>query len=495
VVFDSVGMRPLAGARVQLVALPVAGAPHVTASDSLGGFAFDSLALGRYLLGFSHPRLDSLGLEPALLHVELRTPGTLVAPLSIPSAASLVRATCRADIARDSTGILRGFARAASDGFPVPRARVRVEWPEYELSRGKLREVTRSIDAQANDAGRFLICGIPMGTTVLTRVMAGPDSSGVLELSLPDDGLLRRDLLLGDASHTVDAFERDTSNLRASTPAANASVPRPDSTTSAAAPAVDAPAESGPSPARAEAPRLSGFVRDGEGAPVAGASVTLMGSRASATSRDDGSYLLGDIASGTQMLEVRALGYEPSKVAVDIMSRGAATVDVVLRASTIALAEGTTLLDTMRVRGTDRLAGASLAVRTGFARRAQSGVGYFLSDSVIRAKRAALPSELLRGIPGLTVTNGSGGQGVYMRVSANLNNAKGLCLPTVFIDGSRAPRAVVDQLTNAEDVRAVEIYARGETAPTQFQTNDGCGAIVIWTRSTWETRALRGGRR
>jgi len=54
---------------------------------------------------------------------------------------------------------------------------------------------------------------------------------------------------------------------------------------------------------------------------------------------------------------------------------------------------------------------------------------------------------------------------------------------------------VVDQLAIAADMRAVEVYTRGETAPAQFQTSDGCGSIVIWTRSLWETRGLPASRR
>ena len=73
-----------------------------------------------------------------------------------------------------------------------------------------------------------------------------------------------------------------------------------------------------------------------------------------------------------------------------------------------------------------------------------------------------------------------------MRESATFNASKGLCLPTIFVDGARAPRAPVDQMAIVSDMRAVEIYARGEASPTQFQTSDGCGAIVLWTKTMWD---------
>jgi hypothetical protein len=62
VVYDSVALRPLAAATVQLVdADNVAGTVRTSVTDSLGWFMFDDVADGRYLLGFLHPVLESLG--------------------------------------------------------------------------------------------------------------------------------------------------------------------------------------------------------------------------------------------------------------------------------------------------------------------------------------------------------------------------------------------------------------------------------------------------
>ncbi len=472
VVLDSIEMRPLAGAVVQLVALPVKSAPLLATSDSAGAFSFDTLAPGSYLLGFSHARLDSLGLETGQVRLELRLAATVVAALGVPSAASMVRAACKTDIAKDSTGILRGFARSARDGFPVPRARVRVEWPEFVLGRQGMREVTRSIDAQANESGRFVICEVPLGTTVLTRVYAGADSSGVLELGMPETGLLRRDLVLGDASHAVDMLERDVGAGAIAAPT------RTDGVT--------------PEAARTGTARIRGIiVRSDDGTPVEGATLRLFGSVGEATTRGDGTFLLTEVASGTQMLEVRAIGFAPGRLAVDVMGSGDTAAEIVLRSASPSLTEGTTLLDTLRVRtDADRLALSAMSVRRAFETRRQSGVGVFLTDSIIRSRNVQLPSELFRGVSGITVTSCSGGQGVYMRASASFNASKGLCLPTVFLDAARAPRALVDQMAIMADLRAIEVYPRGQLAPPQFQSSDGCGVIVLWTRTMWEARNL-----
>jgi hypothetical protein len=39
----------------------------------------------------------------------------------------------------------------------------------------------------------------------------------------------------------------------------------------------------------------------------------------------------------------------------------------------------------------------------------------------------------------------------------------------------------LDTVMQPNDVRAVEIYPRGASVPMQFQVQNGCGSIVIWS--------------
>src|SRR5207237_5782187 len=67
VVRDSIAGTPLAGAVVQLVAADnPARFGLTTISDSLGRFTLNDVPHGRYTIGFFHPMLDSLGIEPPL---------------------------------------------------------------------------------------------------------------------------------------------------------------------------------------------------------------------------------------------------------------------------------------------------------------------------------------------------------------------------------------------------------------------------------------------
>ena len=70
-VFDSVGMKPLAGAVVRLVRTEDPSIGRTAISDVGGRFAYDSVASGVWLVSYFHPTLDSLRLEPALVRLEI----------------------------------------------------------------------------------------------------------------------------------------------------------------------------------------------------------------------------------------------------------------------------------------------------------------------------------------------------------------------------------------------------------------------------------------
>ena len=72
VVFDSLTMRPLAEATVQIAA--ATGTPWMRTyeTDSKGTFEFAGVPNGTYLIGFFHAELDTLGLLPPTFRLEVR---------------------------------------------------------------------------------------------------------------------------------------------------------------------------------------------------------------------------------------------------------------------------------------------------------------------------------------------------------------------------------------------------------------------------------------
>src|SRR5262245_40298927 len=87
---DSLSRRPIAGAIVQLAASardnPLS---RSTTSDSLGRFNFDDVPVGRYMVGFLHPLLDSLGIEPVVSEVEVVGHRSVRVALATPAASRL----------------------------------------------------------------------------------------------------------------------------------------------------------------------------------------------------------------------------------------------------------------------------------------------------------------------------------------------------------------------------------------------------------------------
>src|SRR4051812_4448009 len=90
-VFDSLAMSPLAGASIQMAPADSSAAPgpYAATSDSGGRFAIPGVPAGRYVIGFYHPALDTLGIE---VRDRLLTVGgrAVTSTLGTPSAATLV---------------------------------------------------------------------------------------------------------------------------------------------------------------------------------------------------------------------------------------------------------------------------------------------------------------------------------------------------------------------------------------------------------------------
>src|SRR4051812_27900094 len=88
VVRDSIARGPLIGAMVQIVAADDPGKFARTAvTDSSGVFNIPDVPDGRYMLGFYHAMLDSLGLEPTVREVLVNGVRPVRADLAIPSPA------------------------------------------------------------------------------------------------------------------------------------------------------------------------------------------------------------------------------------------------------------------------------------------------------------------------------------------------------------------------------------------------------------------------
>ena len=135
--YDSLARRPLAGATVQLVGADAQSRfGQTVAADAKGQFSFSDVPDGRYMLGFFHPLLDTLSLEPIVRELFVSGQLTMHADLSTPSPARLKAAICGTSPAANSGGLMVGNVRLARDGKPASGVTVAAEWIEYSISRG-----------------------------------------------------------------------------------------------------------------------------------------------------------------------------------------------------------------------------------------------------------------------------------------------------------------------------------------------------------------------
>ncbi|MBC8087102.1 MAG: TonB-dependent receptor [Phycisphaerae bacterium] len=429
---DSLARQPLAGAIVQAaLADGAVQLTRTTDADTLGRFTIDSLPVGRYLLGFFHPMLDSLGIELPLRELVVTRKGAERVDLAIPSAESFRNIICgKKSTSRakaDGGALIFGIVRNASDRLPAAEATVALEWLEIVLNEGRVvRRVPRMVVKTAVN-GWYAMCNVP-GTGALTLSAArGADSTDYLELEMPDGKFLRRDIYLANAT---------TPEIIAAT-------------------------------------RLSGSIVAADGAtPITGAEVSLSETSRTRTN-DRGEWTLPGATPGTHMLEVRAVGFYPARRAVDVMD-GAQPVNV-------RLATLKSVLGTVRVTAQRTL----LSNMKDFEMRRKSAIGQFISAADIERKQPVAVSDIFRLIPGITVWTDR--DTMITRVQFRRGAFDGPCYPDTFLDGKALGVLSVDQLDNlvvVKEIRGIEIYV-GHNVPVQFRSGmlgNVCGSIVIWTK-------------
>jgi hypothetical protein len=185
----------------------------------------------------------------------------------------------------------------------------------------------------------------------------------------------------------------------------------------------------------------------------------VWGTAAAATVGDDGAFTLGGLPAGTRTLEVRAIGFAPRRVPVDLAPGRADTLNVRL--------DRVTLLDTVTV--VDR-------------RR------HYRPDRVITAEdlerwHVFEVTDALRGMARVQVAQDRRfGKRIMGRSLFG-----GRCPATIVLDGRDLPPGDdLDRWVGPQDVARIEVYADAAFAPPHpgDLPLDGCSVLLIWTRRT-----------
>ncbi len=451
IVFDSLARRPLAGALVQLVATDSLDRfTRSSVADSVGRFLLAGIPDGRYTIGFFHDMVDSLGLEAPLKAVVMEGSRALRTDLGLPSPARLRGIICGARPAPvaqiDSGTVVLGFVRDARTSAAIAGASVSAEWMEMSFTNtGLVRRSPRLVATSAVN-GWFAICNAPGSGIVGLLATRGADSSDRLDIEMTSTGFLRRDIYLGPPPIVV---RRDT-------------VATPGTTAGIAA-----------NTTRAGDGRATGNVVTADsGRAIPDAVVGIVGGSHTRTNAR-GEWALANVPSGTRMLDVRAVGYYPSRRPIDVVA-GAAPLRVAL--STLK-----SVLDTVRVRS--RRVGPRGV--TGFdERRRAFGAGRFLTPADLEKRGAIYVSDVFRTVPGMRLEPDPGGGGLRILLRGTAGEP---CAPSIYLNGTYMGEISADEVDSwvtPKSLTGIEIYPGG-TEPPQFSRGlggGGCGSVVIWAK-------------
>jgi hypothetical protein len=339
--------------------------------------------------------------------------------------------------------VRRADGREATEGVTVSG-----EWTELSLGSSGIASRSPRRTTTTKDGGWFAICNVPSPGTVVLSASHGADSTDRIEVQVPAEGFLRRELYLGGArASTVTARGDARADARAVSPGDER----------AAMPGAIAHGDG----------RLSGtVVALVGGAPLAGAQVGIAnGPQTRANER--GEWTLVNAPTGTRTLEVRAVGHYPERRSVDVIA-GAPPLRV-------AMATLKSVLETVKVT-----ARAMTTNMLGFQERRRSMVGRYLTEEDIIKRAPVQTSDLFRSLPGIRMYAHDAEDRIKMRSAFEDD-----CDPVLILNGSPMRDLDVSTLNsfvNPREIVGIEIYQQG-TIPAQFQTGaTGCGAIVFWTQ-------------
>ena len=134
VVYDSIAGAPIADVVVHFVGVSedVAVRDYSARTDASGRYVLESLLPGRYIAGFYHAAVDTLGVEMPPRIVEVRE-GDQRVPLATPSMATLLGSICPPEQRSDSTGALIGHVLSSDVELALTDAMVIAEWSEMVI--------------------------------------------------------------------------------------------------------------------------------------------------------------------------------------------------------------------------------------------------------------------------------------------------------------------------------------------------------------------------
>ena len=451
VIYDSlVRNAPLTGAEVT-----VDGTALSALTDSRGQFRLDGVPPGRVVVRFYHAMLDSLGFGAAPVAVTVGETGITSTRLATPSPTTLRAALCRGPQPA-SSGVVIGRVRNVDDNTPLAGATVTASWSEWSIGKQGLVHGDRRVTATATTNGSFALCGVPNDVAVVVRASTGGHTTGLAEVDLSQRLFTVRDFAvsLADSGSSAEELAR-----------------------------LDSALASGDSVASRGASIIAGVVHASHGRVVAQAQVALLGFPIAVRTGAAGEYALTKVPAGTQTVDVRALGFAPQRLTLDVRTSERRTLDLTL--------------DDAKAR---ELAPVSIVGRaekfdrTGFDDRHKAGLGQFITEEEIARRGVFDTEQVLWNVLGARVVWDGHENVVRFTRPAGSGRSGGtyttLCAPAYWVDGIPMARPVpgfpedVNTFVKPRDIRGIEVYTSPSQAPAQYRRPDvECGVVMIWTKA------------
>ncbi|MBA3853195.1 MAG: hypothetical protein C0503_02205 [Gemmatimonas sp.] len=390
-------------------------------TDGRGRFTFSDVPAGVQRVAYAALWMDSVGVPVVVREVAVPANGRVRVALSTTARSTLERQACGTSLEPD-IGLLVGEVRDALGGLPAAAVVVEARWTERRLGRG-LNEVhaVATVDT-TDDSGRYALCGVPPNVGV-TVSASHPDGRVVSPLLVTMDSHLGAlDLAVGGAERTM---------------------------------------------------IVSGRVTGPTGTPLPRANVATSWDTAQPLVTDSTGRFRFQVPARSGQVYVRTLGYQPLTASFMPVSDEVSVGD--LRLQPVGA-----VLDTRIITARPRT-----KEEAEFQWRRSLGMGSFLdSTEMARWPRisattvAAHSRGWVRAIP---VSQG-GDRPALPFPALMVRGARGYCMPPVWVDGDPWGNLdVFDQYSLLSRAIRLELY-RAPFIPIEFNDNNDCGALVVWTR-------------
>ena len=398
--------------------LTVHGTSRSAISDAQGKFRIDSVPAGTWEVEISHPTLDTIGVGVKTPPLQIPAGKVYQLLVSVPSTQTVVGARCSPEERAIGPAALLGTAQFAESENPAAGAKVILQYVEIRISRRGMESVPFRREATVSASGRFKFCALPPNTSASLMAANGPDSTGSIGVRVAS--------LIGLAGLEL-----------------------PD------------PLASG-----ATRSAVAGRVIGPNGEPVAQARVSVVGDSAVMVTDSTGRFSLNNVRSGTRMLAVRRLGFEPVEKPIVLHAREPSDV-------TIRLSRVVAVLDTVRIIAKREID----LTRVGFTQRKRTGTGYFMSPDQIERAGAYDLVSLLAQAPMLRRINDNG----RLVIAGRAQGTGGGCVRW-YVDGNEWFGGYVEDFIRPEEISAIEAYSASFTPPQYSMGISTCETVLIWTK-------------